>query len=245
MSTVFHAYIQAAAKEQFEDLALSFALDLMQPDATAKLRLQTANHPDFLRIYPDNANIKIGQVRECLFTLSVCPYEGGQRVVVFIEAESMTAQAQNCLLKTLEDPPGDTTFLLLCERPLMLLPTIRSRCMMLAAPKSLRDDTTALVDELLEKLKTAQNVLDVAAKLPQDRGALIAHCTLLLDGLDRLIQRAALKDDASLISLSKCVMHVNKSQSMLERNVSTALCAQWLCIHIKEEFYDYRGRRQV
>lgn len=55
-------------------------------------------------------------------------YEGGYRVVVILRAEKMTPQAQNALLKTIEEPPPDTVFLLVTDAPELLLTTIVSRC---------------------------------------------------------------------------------------------------------------------
>ncbi len=245
MNAAFHAYIQAASADLFEELALAFAADVINPDKPAMLRIQTGNHPDFLRIRPDGASIRISQVRDLISTLSVRPFEGGRRAVVIFLAEAMTAQAQNCLLKTLEDPPSGTAFLLLCERPLMLLSTICSRCMTLPAPKQVRDDTALLADDFLDKLRSTRNVLDVAETFPKDRTSFFSHCTKLLDGLDSLIHRAVVTLDASAMPLQRCVLYVNRTQSMLEHNVSAAMCAQWLCIQIKEEYYGNRCRCQV
>lgn len=55
-------------------------------------------------------------------------YEGGYRVVIILRAEKMTPQAQNALLKTIEEPPPDTVFLLVTDAPELLLTTIVSRC---------------------------------------------------------------------------------------------------------------------
>ena len=72
--------------------------------------------------------IKIDALRGMIDTLSRHSLEGGRRVVVIENAEKMTPQAQNCLLKTLEDGAADTYFLLTCDVESAVLPTIRSRC---------------------------------------------------------------------------------------------------------------------
>lgn len=242
MNTAFHAYLQSAPHERFEALAQSFAADVIHPDKPGMARLKMGNHPDYLRVSPDGKSIRISQIRQLLSALSVRPFEGGRRAVVIHAAETMTPQAQNCLLKTLEEPPLDTAFLLLCERPLMLLETIRSRCVN-RSETGPTDQGSAMAETLLQSLGSAHSVLDVAARFPKDKTALFSHCTALLDGLDLLIRQAASTGDASLIALGRCVTHVNRAQSMLERNVSPALCAQWLCIRIKEEYYGNRCRR--
>jgi len=241
----FHAYIRQAPEKRYEELALLFAEDVMQPDEAAKKRLYSHNHPDFLRIFPNDSAIKIFQIRDCLQELSVRPYEGGRRAVVFFHADKMTIQAQNCLLKTLEEPPFGTSFLLLCQRASMLLPTIRSRCMMLPAlSMESRGDSKAASD-LLQSIDSHKNVLEVAATLPQERNELMQHCNTLLDGLDQLIHEAAMGKDSSLIRLGRCVQTVHRTQQMIEHNVNAALCAQWLCIQIKEDNHDNRCWSEV
>ena len=56
------------------------------------------------------------------------PFEGRRRVVIVDEADAMELSAQNALLKTLEEPPSASTFVLVTRRPDLLLPTVRSRC---------------------------------------------------------------------------------------------------------------------
>ncbi len=73
-------------------------------------------------------NITVEQVRELQSRLPFRPHEGGTRWVIFREAEKLLPVAANTLLKTLEEPPRDTYFVLLTSKPSSLLPTIRSRC---------------------------------------------------------------------------------------------------------------------
>ena len=70
----------------------------------------------------------VDALREMIDALGRHSLEGGRRVVVIENAEKMTPQAQNCLLKTLEDGAADTYVLLTCDVESALLPTIRSRC---------------------------------------------------------------------------------------------------------------------
>lgn len=84
-------------------------------------------HPDLIEVKPAKATLGVDDVRDVLAMLSQRPYEGGRRAVILHRAESMTPQAQNALLRTLEEP-GRTTFYLLCADVSVLLPTVRSRC---------------------------------------------------------------------------------------------------------------------
>ena len=74
-------------------------------------------------------DIVVDQVRDLVdHRLSLRRFEGRRRFVLIDPADAMNAQAQNALLKTLEEPPEDTTLVLVASRPDALLPTIRSRC---------------------------------------------------------------------------------------------------------------------
>ena len=76
----------------------------------------------------DRASILIEQMRNLTERLVHMPGIDAKRVVLILEAERMTDQAANYFLKTLEEPPVDTVFILTSSRPEFLLPTIRSRC---------------------------------------------------------------------------------------------------------------------
>lgn len=73
-------------------------------------------------------NIAIQQVRDCKMRLSFTQQRGRVRVVLVLWADDLKAPAANAMLKMLEEPPADTYFLLCCESPATLLPTLRSRC---------------------------------------------------------------------------------------------------------------------
>ena len=93
-------------------------------------RFDTRAHPDLM--YPEIAakdkTIKVDAIRGILDVLSRHAFEGGQRVVLLENAERLTPQAQNSLLKSLEEARAGTTFLLTADRETAILPTIRSRC---------------------------------------------------------------------------------------------------------------------
>ena len=73
-------------------------------------------------------NISIEQIRELQNFLSYKSYYGGFKAIIIDNAERMTFEAQNCFLKTLEEPKGKTIIFLILSKPDLLLPTIISRC---------------------------------------------------------------------------------------------------------------------
>ena len=93
-------------------------------------KIDHGNHPD-LRIFRRTENrreLGIDIIREMQRRLAFRPYEGQRRFFIIAEADRMTRQAANSLLKTLESPPDYATLILLAEEEELLLPTILSRC---------------------------------------------------------------------------------------------------------------------
>lgn len=72
--------------------------------------------------------IRVDEVRELSRALSFAPLRGRRKVAIVTPAEALNERAQNTLLKTLEEPPPQTTFVLVAAHPDQLLPTVRSRC---------------------------------------------------------------------------------------------------------------------
>jgi len=90
-------------------------------------------HPDFYVVEAEETktarNIKIGQIRALQAEAALRPINSARRVVIIDGAELMNNAAANCLLKTIEEPPSQTIFILLTASRSNLLMTIRSRCM--------------------------------------------------------------------------------------------------------------------
>ncbi|MBA3002978.1 MAG: DNA polymerase III subunit delta' [Desulfurivibrio sp.] len=92
------------------------------------LKFQASSHPDFIVIEPEGAAIKINQVRELKKILAFPPLEAKIRVVLLCDIHTMRREAANSLLKTLEEPPGQTMLILTADEAGVILPTILSRC---------------------------------------------------------------------------------------------------------------------
>jgi DNA polymerase-3 subunit delta' len=103
------------------------------PDACGECasckRIARGVHADVLVIAPgETGSIKVDQVRDAIERAGYRPFEGRRRVVIVDAAHEVLPEAQNALLKTLEEPPPASMFVLVTSRPDMLLPTVRSRC---------------------------------------------------------------------------------------------------------------------
>ena len=97
-------------------------------DPTEALAFKADNPYRDPEITSGGLSIGIADIREIVRQLAYAPVEGGKRVVIFRQSERMTEEAQNALLKSLEEPPPHTLFALTTHRPNALLPTVRSRC---------------------------------------------------------------------------------------------------------------------
>jgi DNA polymerase-3 subunit delta' len=103
---------------------------LADPTRAANL---TELHSDLHGVAPEEGkqSIQVDQVRAIIADLALTPLKGNNKVVIFERADKMTNGAANALLKSLEEPAGDTYLLLLAERPGRLPATVRSRCQQL------------------------------------------------------------------------------------------------------------------
>jgi hypothetical protein len=103
-----------------------FALRL----AEALLQSTKAQHPDLHVLYPDadSGQHSVATLRQLIEETSLPPFEAPCKVFIIHDIEKMLPTSSNTLLKTLEEPPADTQFILLTASPSSLLPTILSRC---------------------------------------------------------------------------------------------------------------------
>lgn len=95
---------------------------------TSCRKFKAGSHPDFIVIEPEGAAIKINQVRELKKSLAFPPFEAKMRVALLCDIHTMRREAANSLLKTLEEPPGQTMLILTADEASDILPTILSRC---------------------------------------------------------------------------------------------------------------------
>ena len=95
---------------------------------------KTGTHPDITVVTPEDGkkNIAVSQIRDLRTEAYVKPHMAARRVFVIDKADSMNEQAQNALLKVLEEPPADIIFILIAESATALLDTIISRCTVLS-----------------------------------------------------------------------------------------------------------------
>lgn len=172
---VTHAYIINGARGSGKKmLAKLFAMTLLceerNGDPCSKchscIQAESGNHPDIITITHEKPNsIGVDDIRQQINnSISIKPYSGPYKVYIIPQADLMTVQAQNALLKTIEEPPEYAVIMLLTENADMLLPTINSRCVML----KLRNIKETLIRKyLMERLEVPDYKADICAAFAQ------------------------------------------------------------------------------
>lgn len=175
---------------QFE-LAMAFAQFLLceKPaprgrgcgNCSACIWFGQGNHPDFRLLQPQSMaadeegetaadskkksdQIRIEQVRDLQRFLAVGTHRGGLRVIVLHPADAMNVSTQNAVLKSLEEPPPGTLFLVVSSFPHRLLPTIRSRCQSIAVPMPDRELAVRWLED--QRIENPESLLALAGGAP-------------------------------------------------------------------------------
>nr|WP_076780026.1 DNA polymerase III subunit delta' [Lachnoclostridium phocaeense] len=139
---VSHAYIlngeRGSGKKMLANLfATTLLCEEQGPDPCNAChschQAESGNHPDIIRVTHEKPNtISVDDIRRQVNEdIQIKPYQGPYKIYIIAEADLMTVQAQNALLKTIEEPPAYAVIFLLTENAEALLPTITSRCVML------------------------------------------------------------------------------------------------------------------
>ncbi len=173
---VSHAYIVASMSEEVRRSAAQRIAAAMlclsdgdRPcgDCRHCRKVFSGIHPDVVNIAPavddkgrKRREILVDQVRFISADAQVMPNEAATKVYVIHDADLMNAAAQNALLKLLEEPPSSAAFVLCASNPALLLPTVRSRCVLIRINEDAVDDEQAAADAqaLLEAVASGSRV---------------------------------------------------------------------------------------
>jgi DNA polymerase III delta prime subunit len=193
-------------------------------DCQSCQRIDRRTHPDihFVEAASDKKMISIEQIREIVDGASLRPYEGRNKVFIIYPADGLSVAGSNSLLKTLEEPTRDTTFLLITRSPDLLLPTIRSRSqqvylgdttrVLAGGRESLRNRQVALLDDGDE---LATNIIELLHRFATrgESAALLALAALVYD-------HAEVKDAFALLGSVLCdVIALDPKESLNPRKL--------------------------
>ena len=125
------------------------------------LELENSNNPDLTIIEPDGNNVKIEQIRELNKKVVEKPIVSTKKVYIINDGQNITKEAQNALLKTLEEPPEYVTIILITTSESAFLPTIKSRCTKINFNKLTKEEML----NILKNKYNYQNIADIVYKI--------------------------------------------------------------------------------
>jgi len=137
---------------------------------------------DIVRYHPKTSSFGVDDVRNIIEEVNKKPYEGNKKVLILYKCDKMTVQAQNALLKTIEEPPKGVYLILLSDSLETILDTIQSRCQVYKLTPLSKEDILKYID-----LKYS----DISE---QDKQAVIAYCTGIPGKIDRFLRDENLKN---------------------------------------------------
>ena len=176
------------------------------------LQVKSGNQPDIITLVHEKpTSISVDEIREQLNgDIQIKPYSSPYKIYIIPEADLMTVQAQNALLKTLEEPPEYALIFLLTENADSLLSTIRSRCVML----KLRNIKDKLVKKyLMEQMQIPDYQADICAAFAQGnigRAVLLAQSEYFNEIKDDAIQLMKYIDQMELHEIVAAIKQINK-----------------------------------
>lgn len=216
---VSHAYIlngeRGAGKKMLANLfAATLLCEKGGPDPCNEChscrQAESGNHPDIIKVTLEKPNsISVDDIREQVNnTIMIKPYQGPYKVYIIPQADMMTPQAQNALLKTIEEPPEYAVIMLLTENADTLLPTINSRCVMLKL-RNIKD--TLIKKYLMETMQVPDYKADMCTAFAQGnmgRAIMLANSEHFNEIRDEAVQLLKYINEMELSEIVQAVSRI-------------------------------------
>ena len=176
------------------------------------IQANNGNHPDIITVKHEKpGSISVDDIRSQVNgDIMIKPYSSPYKIYIIPEADLLTVQAQNALLKTIEEPPEYAIIFLLTENADSLLPTIRSRCVML----KLRNIKDKLVKKyLMEQLQIPDYQADLCAAFAQGnigRAVMLAKSEHFNEIKEEAIQLLKYINEMELSEIVSAIKEINK-----------------------------------
>lgn len=224
---VSHAYILNGERGSGKRmLAKLFAMTLQcegqgtEPCGTchACKQAESGNHPDIIFVTHEKpASIGVEDIRlQVNQDIQIKPYQGPKKIYIIGEADLMTPQAQNALLKTIEEPPAYAVIFLLTEKADTLLPTITSRCVMLKL-RNIKD--TLIRKYLMENMKIPDYKADVCTAFARGnlgRAIMLAESEHFNEIREEAVQLLKYIDEMELFEIVKAIKRIQSYKLEIE-----------------------------
>lgn len=231
------------------------------------IKFNASSNPDFQIISPDGKSIKIDQIRKMQSKIVEKPIISSKKVYIIDNADCMSEESQNCLLKTLEEPPEYAVIILVCSNENKMLQTIKSRCIIIKfeglsdsqisqALNTNDKELIRLCDGSLEKADKIQDNKETYNKLKDlanflEQGSMIDvfnNADVLYSSKDEIID---LLDFLNIIFFEKSMQNIRsaKAVSIIENtkkkimaNNNLDMSIDYMLMHILEECYGKSSR---
>ncbi|MGN0244287.1 MAG: ATP-binding protein [Lachnospiraceae bacterium] len=215
------------------------------------LQVTTGNHPDILYLHPEKeTSIGVDDIRSQINDSMITkPYQSRYKVYVVENAHKMTAQAQNALLKTLEEPPSYGVIILLTNNAKILLPTIRSRCVILnfdfvdeqrkietdEGYRDLRQHCYSTLDRIPDM--SVEDIMAAVKEIAEYKPRIMEYLDCMLCWFrDALVAKEQGENsEISYQKMNKNIMAVENARERISANVNLELTLQLLLFTIKEK----------
>ena len=201
---ISHGYIFEGAKGIGKlNMAVFFAKSLLCRDfdkepcniCSSCIKINSMNHPDLHIISSEDKSIKREAIDDLIVSVYQKPYESDRKIYIINNSEDMTMQAANTFLKTLEEPAGNTTIILLTQNCNLLIPTIVSRCQIIKFEKINNEQIINYIKNKFNlDLKTArliayysQGVLYNAEKIATNQNDILKRREEIIKIFDRIL----------------------------------------------------------
>lgn len=226
------------------------------------IKFDANSNPDFSIIMPDGKSIKIEQIRNLQARIVEKPISSSKKVYIIDDADTMTEESQNCLLKTLEEPPEYAMIILIASNENRMLQTIKSRCVIIRF-EDLTDEeisqilhtndqdiirlcegSVAKADAISEKKETFAGLKIIADYLCKNSLIDVLNNSdllysskddimTLLDFLNIIFFEKAKEN----IKYSKAIDIIEKTKKKIMANNNYDMCIDYMLMHIWEELH--------
>ena len=237
-------------------------LELDFDNCDSCIKFDANSNPDFSIIVPDGKSIKIEQIRNLQARIVEKPISSSKKVYIIDDADTMTEESQNCLLKTLEEPPEYAMIILIASNENRMLQTIKSRCVIIRFEDLTNEEisqilhtndqdiirlcegSVAKADDISEKREMFAQLKIIADYLSKNSliDVLINSDLLysskddimtLLDFLNIIFFEKAKEN----IKYSKAISIIEKTKKKILANNNYDMCIDYMLMHIWEELH--------
>ena len=245
-------------KEKVESENLSLEFD----NCDSCIKFDANSNPDFSIIVPDGKSIKIEQIRDLQARILEKPISSNKKVYIIDNADTMTEESQNCLLKTLEEPPEYAMIILIASNENRMLQTIKSRCVIIRFEDLTNEeisqilhtndqDIIRLCEGSVAKADTISEKREMFAQLKNIADYLSKNS--LIDVLNNSDLLYSSKDDIMTlldflniiffekakenIKYSNAINIIEKTKKKIMANNNYDMCIDYMLMHICEELH--------